>query len=270
MDARAPNPWTEKLEGLLDPPRERDPGELIKAVWEVAISMGHDAADDLLDAHPELFRFFPLLGRAYGQHLRNKEIAETERLRQLDWTGPKLFRDVASPPSIVTYDRVSAMFEKVDFSNCNRLVMVGCGRIPATVFHTHDRTEIPEIVALDIFPEVIDDMKQLVERLGYSRVKAELCDGGAYDYAGAEIVFIANMVSPKAKVVSRIADTAPGRVQIVVRDSFSFGRLWADHVARSVDPRLETVGMGEAGQHWSLSRDVYLRRKTAASDANGS
>jgi hypothetical protein len=269
VDAVAPNPWQQNLETLLDSPQMRDPGDLIQDVWQIAIAMGRDAAEDLLDAHPELFRFFPLLSRAYGQQLRNKEIAEIKRLQGQDWTGPRLFKDVASPPSVVTYERVSAMFENIDFSDCKRLVMVGCGRVPATVFHTHDRTEVREIVALDIVPEVIDDMKQLVERLGYSRVKAELCDGATYDYAGAEIVFVANMVSPKAAVISRIADTAPGGVQIVVRDSYSLGRLWSDHVVRSVDPRLEIVGMGEAGRHWSLSRDVYLRRRTAASDANG-
>ena len=171
MDAVAPNPWLQKLVTLLDPPQSRDPGDLLQNVWQIAIAMGHDTAEDLLDAHPELFRFFPLLSRAYGQQLRNKEIAETQRLRGQDWTGPKLFKDVASPPSVVTYERVSAMFENVDFGDCKRLVMVGCGRIPATVFHAHDRTKVPEIVALDIVPEVIDDMEQLVGRLGYARVR---------------------------------------------------------------------------------------------------
>ena len=223
--------------------------------------MGDDAAEALLDAHPGLFEYAPTLTQANNQCIVTEEIADAQRLLQERWDGPVLFKDVASATRLVAYNRVPELFDRVVFRNCRCLVMVGCGSLPFTIFHVHDRTEVPEIIGIDIVPEAVETANELAKRLGYARVRAELQDGRSYDYSQAQIVFIANMVSPKPTVVSRIADTAPKDVQIIVREPYSLGRLWAESSERSPDPRLEITGRGRSGS-WNLSRAVFLSRRS--------
>jgi len=251
--------WTSEIERVMDSAENRAPADLLKDLYDIGSAMGEDSADALLDDNQDLFKFAPILTEAYQRTVVSKEIAEIERISQMNLDGPVPFTDVAGPPTIVTYNRVGEMFAAIDFSNCHRLVMVGCGRLPAAVFHVHDRTDVPEIVCLDVLPEAVSTAGDLLDRLGYSRARTELCDGRRYDYADTQIVLIANMVSPKSEVVSRIADTAAGDVRIVVRDSLSLGRLWSDNVERSLDPRLEVMGRSDGRKHWSLSRDLYLK-----------
>ena len=141
--------------------------------------------------------------------------------------------------------------------------MVGCGPSPVTIFQVHDRTEIPDILALDVAPYAIERVRALIEHFGLSRMRAEVCDGREFDYGSAEIVLVANMVSPKAAVVSRIADTVPLAAQIAVRDPCGLGVLWADSASQTLDPRLEVIGKGHPGL--SLSRDVYIKRRVQES-----
>lgn len=149
-------------------------------------------------------------------------------------------------------------------ANAGRLVMVGCGPNPSTILHAYDKVRIPEIVGLDTLPFAIETTRLLIERLRLTGVQAELCDGRAFDYSGAEVVFIANMMSPKAAVLSRIADTAPANVQVVLRDPYSFGRLWAERGQEDLDPRLEVVATGWPSDGVALSRDLFIRRRAAA------
>ena len=162
-----------------------------------------------------------------------------------------------------TYNRVREMFDRVDFSGCRQFVMVGCGRLPVTMFHVHDRTESTDIVGLDVVPEAVDTAREIAARFGYARVGTELCEGQAYDYRDAQIVFITNMISSKAAVLSRIAETAPPEVRIIVREPYSLRRLWSESGERSLDPRLEITGRGS--NNATLSRDVYLKRRSTPS-----
>jgi hypothetical protein len=136
--------------------------------------------------------------------------------------------------------------------------MVGCGWRPVTVFRIHDTTSVPEIVGLDIAPDAIDTANALAVKLGYKRMRAELGDGCEYDYSQAQIIYVSSMVSPKAKVIARIADTAPEDVQIILWEPYSLGRLWVESTERTLDPRLEVTGYGSVA--W-LARDVFVRRR---------
>lgn len=255
------NHWKEDLERLLNSSLDRNPGDLITDLCDLASAMGYDDAEALLDAHPSFFDHAPALTRRNYQRVLTKDTAEAQHILQQDIVKPTPFRDVASKAVAVTYDRVGDMFDQIEFSDCHRLVMVGCGSVPTTIFHIHDKTTIPEIVGLDIVPEAIEMSRTLTEWLGYSRVRTELHNGLSYDYSQAQIVFVANMVSPKASVVSRIADTAPDNVQIIVREPMSLGRLWAEGVDKNLDPRLEVTRKGRAGGFGAVSRDLYLKRR---------
>ena len=53
--------WKENLERLLEASQGRTPTELINDIRDLGVSMGHDAGEALLDAHPELYSHQPAL-----------------------------------------------------------------------------------------------------------------------------------------------------------------------------------------------------------------
>ena len=251
--------WKEDLVQLLESSCDRDPGDLITDICALAAAMGEDSAEELLNAHPQLYDYAPTLTRAYCQRVLTRESPDVRRLLERSACSPASFKAAASDLALELYDRSLEMFDRLDFSNCHRLVMVGCGSLPFTIFHVHDRTTIPEIVGLDVLPQAIETAATLAARLGYGRVRTELCDGRSYDYGQTQIVYVAGMVSPKSAIVSRIADTAPDGVQIVVREPYSLGRLWLEGIEHDLDPRLEVTGRGRGGR--GLNRDVFLKRR---------
>jgi hypothetical protein len=253
--------WAGALAALLESSCDRDPAQLIDDLCTLAHEMGDETAEALLDADPTLNRHVPGLTRAFYRRVVRKEIAEAKRLLQQPRDSHVAFTDVASPAVLRTYNRVREMFERVDFGACRCFVMVGCGRVPVTMFHVHERTETTQIVGLDIVPEAVDTAREIAARFGYARVVAELCNGQAYDYGRAQVIFITNMISAKAAVLTRIAESAPADVLVVVREPYSLRRLWSESGERSLDPRLEIVGKGSTNR--TLSRDVYLKRRSS-------
>ena len=255
--------WKAELVGLLESSNDRQPAEVIRGIRELAVAMGLDVGEALLDTYPELFAYGPTLTQTYRRHVHAQDEAEVSRLLKQDLHGQVAFRDAASQQAVRHYDRLSEVFTWIDFRDQCRLVMVGCGTKPFSIFHFHDKTSIPEIVGLDVDPEAIEATTSLAAKLGYERVRAEQCDGREYDFAGAQSVYVASMVSLKTAVVSRIADTAPEDVQIILWEPYSLGRLWAERAESDLDPRLEVVGRGSASAH--LSRDVLVRRRGVTS-----
>ena len=259
MNALNISQWKKELEQILNSPGDREPIDLYKDVCGLGETMGVTTAEELLDTHPGLFKYSPILTQAHSQRIVADEIAETQRLLEHVGDIAVSFKNVASAAGLPHYDRVADLFNHVDFSNCHRFVSVGCGRLPSTNFQIHDNTEVPEIIGIDILPEAIDVASKLATKLGFPRIRMELEDGRRYDYGQAQIVFVANIVAPKSDVLCQIADTATEDVQIILREPFSLGRLWAESGERVIDPRLEVIGRGSGS--WNLSRNVYLRKR---------
>jgi hypothetical protein len=266
----ATNRWKEDLERLLAASQDRSPTERINSIRDLGLAMGHEAGEALLQAHPELFAHQPALTEAFRRMILAQDIAEVAQLMKQEVAGRVSFKDVASNKTNIgvlssteAYDRLSEIFDHVDFRGCRRAVMVGCGGRPFTMFRLHDMTAVPEIIGLDIVPEAVDMANALTAKLGYDRMHAELCDGLDYDYRGAEIVYVASMVTPKAAVVSRIVDTAPEPVTIILWEPYSLGRLWAEAAEPTLDPRLEVTGRSSVWRN--MTRDVFARRRGAPS-----
>lgn len=198
------------------------------------------------------------LAPLYLQYLTDNETAESHRLLAAARTGAR-FLDVASAKGRAGYERVAEMFAHVDFSCCRRLVMVGCGPLPVTALHVAERCGVPECVLLDTSAPALADCAALVQAFGWQALHPCLADGAAFDYGSAQVVYVANVVSPKAATLARVASTAPAGVQLVVREPWSLGRLWSE-VGEPAAQALgfETVAHGPPSRH--LSRDVILRR----------
>jgi hypothetical protein len=171
------------------------------------------------------------------------------------------YRGVVGHEGAAHYDRVADMFTHVDFSNCRRFVLVGAGELPSTALHVHDRTTVAHIDCLDTRPEAVRSVEAIAAWLGSDRLRALRFDGARYDYSEADVIFVANMVTPKQAVLARILDTAPEHVRIILRDPYSLGLLWAEEGGVALDPRLSIVARGAPSR--SLSRDLFLVRRAS-------
>jgi len=266
--------WKDELEGFVASAGERTPTELINGIRDIGVAMGHDAGEALLDSHPELFSHRPVLTRAFIEMVQAQDVAEIRQMLDKDVNGPTSFGQIATERTSIgvmsskdAYKRLDEVFEHVDFSRCARAVMVGCGGRPFTMFRIHDQTPVPEIVGLDIVPDAVETANILAAKLGYTRCRAEFRNGRDYDYRGAQVVYIASMVSPKAAVVSRIADMAPADLQLVLWEPYSLARLWSERAEETLDPRLEVVGRTRVSRN--MTRDVFVRFRPGAAERAG-
>lgn len=150
-----------------------------------------------------------------------------------------------------SYNRVEDLTEFVDFSECHRVVMVGCGSLPATLLWLGDHYPDVSYVGLDIENDCVVAASNLIDRLGRRDVSFHLLDGGDYDYSDVDFVYVANHVSPKKKVLSTISATASVGLQVVVREPTLKGQLFAESVGSDLPE-------GYSIRNFGVESDAFL------------
>ena len=266
--------WKAKLESILQS-SDKPSSEIIAEIRNLGVEMGPHNAKTLLKSRPDFFAYRAKLQQSYHDYIIRNERLQTQKLLREEWDGVTPFIDLTNPHSWRNYSRSIDMFDHIDFSNCMKMVLVGSGWMPATLFHVQDKTDVPTLIGIDIVLDAVESSNRLAKRYGYERVTTELHDGCSYDYNRADVIYVVGMVSSKPAILSRIADTAPENVQVIVSEPYSLAVLWEDQIEPSLDPRLEVVGRGK---DWyasrtpltgkglgsaALSRDLYLRRRIA-------
>jgi hypothetical protein len=285
--------------GLLDIlTSARTAPELFVTITDMANVIGHDNAERLLREMPDLPTLRPSIAAEFHFYIVGQEITEyaaiaaalglpagtaapvkfgSDRERAAFESGCAFARNGLRPlPTIAaaqTYreaigqraagslDFLDALFAGTDFSEVRRIVMVGCGWRPTTAFHLHERAPHAEVLGLDTVPAAVEAATALAQRFGGRNLRFALSDGLRHDFADADLVYVASMVSPKAAVVSRILDTAPDHVRLVLWEPASFGRLWVESSTDAPDPRLGITGRSEV---WRLTRHVFAGKTHAA------
>lgn len=252
------------LEAILLSPPERDTFDLVRAIDGLADAMGPEAAEQLIKRDAGLRSVRPSLSSEFNDYVVRIETAETHKLLAADIPAPASFRTFATPNALGMFNRLASLAAHVVRPHMQRIVMVGCGWRPVTMFHLHETTDAREIIGLDVIPDAVETSAALARKLGYDRMRTVLCDGVSFDYAGADLVYVASMVSPKRDVIARILETAPEDVRIVLWEPISLGRLWLESSEPDEIPEIEITGRGPVVR---LSQDVFARRRRPRSDA---
>lgn len=253
----APLPyWLNKLDSVMADAKSQASLSLLDTVASLGHEMGVQQSDALLAANPRLFEYSPILEEAFYNYAVSAEDHEIERLRALKLTKPIAYCDAMGEEVRDTYNRVSDIFEWLDFSSCERFVMIGCGQLPLSALHVHDRTNVGEVVCVDVRQEAVDDVRFLARKLGINNLRSDLCDGKDFDFQGARIVYVANMVKGKDAVVARVLETAPEEVQIVVRSPAGLGRLWTEALEDVTRLGMRITKRGHVGRY--LAHDQLL------------
>lgn len=251
--------WSVELDSIMNAVDHSRPKTTVEAIFELGKKFDEQTAAKLLSDFPALRRHVPTATRLYHDYVVSNEQLDAARMLSRAADGFPADDNTASPFSQAAYDRVNAIFDHIDFARCQKFVMVGCGQMPYTALQVHAQTEVAAVLGIDISPTAIESVRSLAERLSLRRLGAELVSGADYDFHGADAIYVANMVSPKNPVMSRIADTAPENVQVVMREPYSLGILWNECGEDTLDPRLEVCLRGPGSVY--LARDVVLRRR---------
>ena len=235
--------------------------EAFEALWAEAWAWitgpATEAIDGLLDEREEWAEAFAPFQR---RSLALAEAREAERLMAQEWRSPAPASDrVRSEFGRHTYDRVPEVLRLADFSRCRRFVMVGCGAFPAAALLVRDATAVPEIVALDVDSRAAGLARRVIAAMGEPRVRIECSDGAGYDFRGADVVYLANQVSRKDRVLEQVRDTGLRHTVVIVREPYSVGRLVAESVGHRLPHPFHLGTFGEGNPDF-YSRHVLLAR----------
>ena len=156
-----------------------------------------------------------------------------------------------------TYDRVAEATEMVDLDSRVNLVNIGCGPFPAAALLIHRHTKRLLITAVDNEPGAVESAGGVARSCADSRLRVCLGDGVNYDYSGADVIYIANHVTPKKQVVARIAETAPTGALVFVREPHGIGLLFAEALAGPLPDRLTLIGEGSKEMTFASRHVLY-------------
>ena len=229
----------------------------LEALLPVISSIGHAEWEAMAEHDPSLREEYRWLGDPYGRYIFRHEVAAADAFfRDLAVTR-RFDEDSLTPWGLSAYQRMRDLFERVDFSACRHLIMVGSGPLPVTLIHIHQRTAIPRLTSVDTATEAAGAIERIRTGLGWDRLRAVSGNGLDIDYGDADAVYLANLVTPKAEILRRVADqVAPGTV-VIVRDPAGAGELVAERATAGLPSGLRMTHEGE-GDGRFLSRNVFL------------
>ncbi|MBR7800673.1 class I SAM-dependent methyltransferase [Undibacterium fentianense] len=242
---------------LLTQISQQTPYEQINAIVDFSNQLTDEQCMQLLGNDAEVMHHSPRLTQVYYDYIIQMETVEIQRLLADTGTLYTSFRETASPAAMMAYDRVADIFDNLEL-NGKTVVMVGCGQLPVTAIHLCEESQIKKVYALDISAQAIDVVHQLQAKFGWSNLEAQFCNGNSYDYSEADIVYIANMVRPKAEVIAQVLKTARADAEIIIREPYALGKLWADCAEDTLDARLSVRSYGPGSRY--LSRDAFIQR----------
>lgn len=141
------------------------------------------------------------------------------------------------------------------------LVMVGCGALPYTLLHACWKTPSLSCTGLDYDNGSLVLAHKVRECLGLEgRIHYITQNGHMFDYHDHDLIVVANIVSPKHRVLERITATAPRGAVIVVRNPVTFGELLWEDARYTYLNGLELAGRFDAKPFDQCFETVVLRK----------
>ncbi|MCC7137071.1 MAG: hypothetical protein IT460_01420 [Planctomycetes bacterium] len=255
--------WRERLRVHADALLSRDDAGFLAgwaAAWRTwAAPPEVDALAAALDG-PAGATLEGLLQPCMRRALALDERAETDALLARRPPSAGRVRDaVQSAFGTATWDRVAEAATLVPLSARRHAVVVGGGPFPAAALWLRDETTIPSIDVLDVDEVAVERARRWATWCGDGRLRPRRADGATTTYDGADLVYVANQVTPKREVLARVLATAADDVVAVVREPVGLGRLLAERALAVPAPgwRVRAVG---ATHPTFLSRHVVLER----------
>ena len=194
--------------------------------------------------------------KVYHDYILNMEkVAVAEILAQPS-PAKSSFSEMATPEALIAYQRMAGVFAQFDLNQCRTFTMVGCGPLPVTALQALERGTQVKVVALDVSTSAIASVNQLKRHYQLHRLEAQVYNGAEYHYGESDVIYVANMVSPKLATWHQIKLTARPSTIVIVREPYSLGRLWADSLEEALGDTAIITYRGPGSRY--LSRDVIF------------
>lgn len=245
--------WVSRLEGILAHLGHASPAVDIHSLVDLALEQ-EDAGEAHLNHNRMLMDYAPQLSTIYQAYILDMERRASDQL--LAQGRSQSFIDTADESARQSYLRVDDLFECIDFTLIRHFTMVGCGRFPVTALQAAERFPDLTLTALDIEPEAITACRHLATNLKMHNLSFLCANGMQHNYQDSEVIFIANMVTPKSETLRRVLDTAPTKARVILREPYGLGRLWAERCEDTMDQRVQVTARGKGSRF--LSRNVFI------------
>lgn len=192
------------------------------------------------------------------RYLSIKERESVKSLLEAEKKGNCSLRDLLSFQfGKNSYDRVTDLSEKIDFTRCRRAVMVGCGALPATLLWLYDHYPTIDYVGLDSDADCVALASKAMNALKIKGMRIVNWDGREFDFSGVDFIFIANQVSPKKALLEQVANTSDTDLQLVVRNPTCLGKMLAECIRDNFPPGFSIQHDGNESQAF-LSVNLFL------------
>lgn len=257
--------WRDELAALMDVIETKDPKAAINEIVDLSASVPEEEAGAFFRDDGAAGHYAAVARRVYSEYILQMENTALDNILAMEIRAGMQFGQVADPEAKMAFDRVADIFEKLTLEPEMRFVMIGCGQLPVTAIHVIERAGCANVICMDVVERAIDAAERLKAIFGWPSLHPVHCDGKDFDFGAADVVYIANMVSPKAAVVDQVARTAPPGCQIVVREPYGLGQLWAELAETSLPDRFRVDSYGDGSRY--LSRDVFLSWRGPGSTA---
>ena len=201
--------------------------------------------------------FFISLQSSYYHAIELAEALSLEKKLHSD--GQSILKIFDQEFSRNAYLRITDTLDFIDFSQCGTFIMIGCGPLPTTLFCIHENTDVQAIIGVDNNQEAIDSAKKLIEYQEFPRIQVRKMDGIDFNYQKADVIYVANLVSPKKKILNQILETAKKDVQVILRDPYGMGMLLSESGMEDLDPRFQCIGEGIKNRYF-LSKHFFLKK----------
>ncbi len=234
--------------------------DAIGRLVEIASAIDHPTWETLASGEPALREEHARLGPVYGRHIFRQEVEAAAAFFESLARSGRFDHEALTPWGVSAYRRMRDLFDHVDFTSRRHLIMVGSGPLPVTLIHVHERTAVPRLTSVDVAPSAAEAITRLREGLGWHRLEAITGNGLETDYGDADVVYLANLISPKREILRRVAEQVAPGTPVIVRDPDGPGELFAETAARDLPPGLRHLGAG-GGDGRFLSRNVFLVRE---------
>lgn len=174
--------------------------------------------------------------------------------------GQKL-KDIMGDTTKNVYCRISDTFKLIDFSNCHKFALLGCGKVPVSLFSLHDQTEIPSLVGIDNLPEAVGKANILVDKFSLNRISIIRDDASTLDMSAFDVIYWGQFAAPRKAIMENILATAGKNCTIILRDPFLTGTLGFESVMPYLDKGFKICAQSEEQPGRFMLKHYILRLK---------
>ena len=243
------------IQSVLQLAQSQNPALTVEAIGNLANKYSEAECVAYLKKLTELKKYQAIFKKVYTDYILNMETVSVAGIISNPASRSLDFLKVAPPEAATAYHRVDEIFDRIDLKKCKKFTMIGCGYLPVTAIQAHQRSQEMKVAAIDISQAAIESVYRLTAHCQLTRIDALCRNGAEYDYSDSDIIYVANMVSPKLSVWKQIKATASRGAQVIVREPYSLGRLWADSLEESLGNSTVITYRGAGSRY--LSRDVF-------------